>query len=84
MNINNFSIIPMVKLINNILVIATVKEPVAGWIDNVYGATGALLGAALGLIRTIHGNPDNYADVVPADFVIHCCIAAAWNIANIK
>ncbi|KAJ8939201.1 hypothetical protein NQ318_019442 [Aromia moschata] len=66
------------------IVIATVKEPVAGWIDNVYGATGILLGVALGLLRTLHGNSKNRADMVPADYVVNSCLAAIWDVATMK
>lgn len=52
----------------------------AGWIDNFYGSTGILVGAALGVMRTLHGNERNKADVVPADYVINSAIAAAWNV----
>lgn len=66
------------------LVIATVKEPVAGWIDNLYGATGVLLGAAVGLLRTLNCKPSNRSDMVPADYVINSCLAATWDVATIK
>lgn len=65
-----------------LLVIATAKEPIAGWIDNFYGSTGILIGAALGVMRTLHGDERNRADVVPADYVINSAIVAAWNIHN--
>lgn len=60
------------------------KEPVAGWIDNFYGATGVLVGAALGLLRTLRGKKENRADMVPADYVVNSAIAAVWDIASIK
>lgn len=66
------------------LVLATVKEPVAGYIDNLYGATGVLMGAAIGLVRTLHCNPNNLADMVPADFVVNNAIAAAWDLGSGK
>lgn len=56
----------------------------AGWIDNVYGATGVLLGAAVGLLRTMHGNSQKRAEMVPADYVINSCLAATWDIATVK
>lgn len=66
------------------IVIATSKEPVAGWIDNMYGATGVTVGVALGLIRTLHCKLDCLADLVPADYVINCTIASAWYAGTLK
>lgn len=66
------------------IVIATLKEPVAGWIDNIYGATGVLLGVAVGLLRVLQGRSSNHADMVPADYVINSVLAAAWDVATIK
>ncbi|VEN63880.1 unnamed protein product [Callosobruchus maculatus] len=66
------------------IVIATVKEPVSGWIDNVYGATGVLLGVAMGLLRVLRCGKNNKADMVPADYVVNSCLAAAWDVASMK
>lgn len=66
------------------IVLATYKEPVAGWIDNFYGPTGVLHGASMGLLRTLHVKPKNFADMVPADYVVNSAIAAGWDIATIK
>lgn len=60
----------------------TANEPISGWINNVYGVTGIIVGAALGLIRTIYCLPSMVIDVVPADFVINCVIAAAYDVAR--
>lgn len=59
--------------------IATNKEPVAGWIDNLYGPTGILVGACLGVIRSVRSKPDNIAELVPADYVVNCILASAWD-----
>ncbi|KAL1502598.1 hypothetical protein ABEB36_007719 [Hypothenemus hampei] len=66
------------------IVIATVKEPVSGWIDNVYGATGVMVGAAVGLLRSLYGKKENKAEMVPADYVINSCLAAMWDVATFK
>ncbi|XP_023025092.2 fatty acyl-CoA reductase wat [Leptinotarsa decemlineata] len=66
------------------IVTATYKEPISGWIDNVYGATGVLLGVAIGLLRVLRGDANNYADMVPADYVVNCSLATAWEVATLK
>lgn len=62
--------------------ISTSQEPVAGWINNIYGATGVVVGAGLGILRTMHCDPDMIADLVPADMVINVMIASAWDVAT--
>jgi len=64
------------------IVIATSKEPVAGWINNFYGPTGVVAGAGLGLLRSIHANGNCIADLVPCDNVVNGIIAAAWHIGS--
>lgn len=56
----------------------------AGYIDNIYGPVGVLLGAALGVMRTLYGDENKTADVVPADFVINTIIAAGWYVGTTK
>lgn len=73
-----------VAVVRPSIVIATNKEPVPGWIDNLYGSTGVLLGAATGLIRSLHCVEHYKADMVPADHVINTSIAAAWDIATTR
>ncbi|KAL3271475.1 hypothetical protein HHI36_021960 [Cryptolaemus montrouzieri] len=63
------------------IVIASVSEPVAGWIDNFYGATGVFLGAAIGLLRSLNGDKKNVAEMIPADYVINAGLAALWETA---
>lgn len=62
--------------------ISTAKEPVAGWINNIYGATGVVMGVGMGILRTMHCNPDMIADLVPADMAINVMIATAWDVAT--
>ncbi|EFN79578.1 Fatty acyl-CoA reductase 1 [Harpegnathos saltator] len=66
------------------IVIATAKDPIAGWINNVYGATGILVGAAMGFLRCLHCVSENKADIIPADYVIANIIVAAWDTAKRK
>ncbi|KAF7993213.1 hypothetical protein HCN44_006273 [Aphidius gifuensis] len=64
------------------IMIPTSEEPVCGWINNLYGATGVVFGAGIGVIRTLHCKIENVADIIPADYVINNIIVAAWDIHN--
>lgn len=60
------------------MVISTYQEPIRGWIDNMYGPTGIVAGAGLGLIQTLHCDPNVNAEMVPVDFVVNGMIAASY------
>lgn len=60
-------------------VMATYKEPIRSWIDNLYGPTGVLVGAGTGVLRTLHGDIDKTAEIVPVDYVVNSMIAASYN-----
>lgn len=64
------------------IVISTFKDPIPGWIDNLYGPTGLVTGAAAGVVRTIYCNPDVTSDLVPVDLTVNalvCSTADAYN-----
>uniref|UniRef100_T1HPR8 Fatty acyl-CoA reductase n=1 Tax=Rhodnius prolixus TaxID=13249 RepID=T1HPR8_RHOPR len=60
------------------IVIGCDKEPLEGWINNFYGATGVSLAASLGLMRVWYGDPAKIADIIPADKVVKAIIASMW------
>lgn len=64
------------------IVVSTWKEPIAGWTNNLYGATGVVVGSGIGLLRTLHCVPNNVAEIIPADIVINNIVVAAWDIAQ--
>lgn len=66
------------------IVIATWKEPVAGWINNLYGPTGCAVGSALGLLHTMHCDQKMVGDMIPADYVVNAIMVAAWDIAKAR
>ncbi|XP_024936806.1 fatty acyl-CoA reductase wat isoform X2 [Cephus cinctus] len=66
------------------IVISSYAEPIEGWVDNISGATGALVGAGAGLIRTLNIDPDCTAELVPVDYSVNALIATAWDVANNK
>lgn len=61
-----------------ILVVATYKEPIKSWIDNLYGPTGALVGAGTGLLRVMRIDKNCRAEIVPVDCVVNSLLAAAY------
>uniref|UniRef100_A0A182JDN0 Fatty acyl-CoA reductase n=1 Tax=Anopheles atroparvus TaxID=41427 RepID=A0A182JDN0_ANOAO len=60
------------------IVIATNEEPISGWTDNIYGLNGVIAGVALGIIRIMHVDDNNKADIIPADIVVNAVLAAGW------
>lgn len=53
-----------------------------GWVDNLNGPTGLLIGAGKGVIRSMHCNGDYHAEVVPVDLAINAIITIAHKIAT--
>nr|AGK27745.1 fatty acyl-CoA reductase [Ericerus pela] len=53
-------------------------EPIPGWVDNLNGPTGLLIGAGKGVIRTMHCNGNLKADLIPVDIVCNGMIAIPW------
>ncbi|XP_076164073.1 fatty acyl-CoA reductase wat [Ptiloglossa arizonensis] len=66
------------------IVLSTEKEPIVGWTNNLYGATGAVVASYIGLLHTIHCKEKNVAELIPADYVVSNIIAAAWDVAHRK
>lgn len=51
------------------------SEPVPGWVDNLNGPVGLMLGAGKGVIRTMLCDGSLYAQVIPVDTAINAIIA---------
>lgn len=65
-------------------VIATYSEPMPGWVDNLNGPTGLMIGAGKGVIRSMHCNGEYHAEVVPVDFAINTIIVISYKLATEK
>ncbi|XP_037045453.1 fatty acyl-CoA reductase wat-like [Bradysia coprophila] len=63
------------------IITSSVKEPVVGYIDNLYGPTGVVYGAGTGVLRTMHCDRDVVANIVPVDMTVNALIAASWDVA---
>lgn len=61
--------------------VSTDKEPVEGWVDNIYGPTGAIIGVGAGLIRVLMAKPSSKVEMIPADMTVNALIATAWDVA---
>lgn len=64
------------------VVVSAAKEPICGWIDNLYGPTGVLVGVGGGLIRAMHMDREVTANVVPIDMCVNAILASAWDIGT--
>ncbi|CAG9770278.1 unnamed protein product [Ceutorhynchus assimilis] len=64
------------------IVIATYKEPVKSWINNMYGPTGVVAGVGVGLLRTLYCDPEVNANLVPVDMCVNSLITAAWEVGE--
>lgn len=67
-----------------VTVISSVREPMAGWVDNWNGPTGIIAAAGKGFFRTMLCHENKIADLVPVDVVINLMICAAWRTATTR
>ncbi|KAJ8707585.1 hypothetical protein PYW07_011262 [Mythimna separata] len=66
------------------IVTAAWKEPIPGWVDNLNGPTGLIIGSGKGVIRTMHCEPSYRADAISVDVVANACILIAYVTAQDK
>ncbi|XP_032577187.1 fatty acyl-CoA reductase wat [Drosophila sechellia] len=64
------------------VIIASYKEPMPGWIDNLYGPIAVLYGAAFGILRITLLNLKAQAGIVPVDYCVNMVLTCAWNTAR--
>ncbi len=75
--------IPLV-IVRPSIVMGSAKEPMPGWIDNINGPIGVLVGGSKGFLKVTRSNPDLVGDMIPVDYTINLMIALAWYTANHK
>nr|AWJ25025.1 fatty acyl-CoA reductase [Nilaparvata lugens] len=71
-----------VSIFRPAIVVAAYKEPIRGWIDNLYGPSGVIVGCGTGVLRTLHCDENVIANIVPVDSAVNAMIATAWKTAN--
>ncbi|XP_017110719.1 fatty acyl-CoA reductase wat isoform X2 [Drosophila elegans] len=64
------------------VIIASYKEPMNGWIDNLYGPIAVLFGAAIGVLRVTRLNLKANAGIVPVDYCANMLLTCAWDTAR--
>lgn len=53
-----------------------------GWVQNLNGPTGLLVGAGKGVIRSMHCRADYEADIMPVDVAINSVILTAHELGT--
>lgn len=67
-----------------ILVTPAWAEPCEGWVDSLNGPVGVLIASAKGVNRSMLGNNDYNAEVIPVDVGIAGLITIAWTVGTMK
>ncbi|XP_028775575.1 fatty acyl-CoA reductase 3-like [Neltuma alba] len=73
--------IPLV-IIRPTMVTSTYKEPFPGWIEGFRTVDAVIGGYAKGKLTCFPGNPKTILDLIPADIVVNCMMAAMANHSN--
>ncbi|RVE49009.1 hypothetical protein evm_006367 [Chilo suppressalis] len=64
------------------IVTPSYKEPMEGWVDNLNGPIGLMIGAGKGVIRSMHCYGHYHAEVIPVDIAINSIIVIAYKIGT--
>ncbi|XP_071879152.1 putative fatty acyl-CoA reductase CG5065 [Bombus fervidus] len=64
------------------IVTPALAEPLPGWVDNLNGPVGLMVGAGKGVIRSMLCNGSYHAEVIPVDLAINALIAVAYRTAT--
>ncbi|XP_071649873.1 fatty acyl-CoA reductase 1-like [Temnothorax longispinosus] len=60
------------------IVTSSIKEPVPGWIDNIYGPIGFFIGCGKGVIQIGCCNKYVHENLIPVDIVIKVMLVVSW------
>ncbi|XP_060645561.1 fatty acyl-CoA reductase wat-like [Drosophila nasuta] len=63
-------------------IVATNKEPMSGWIDNIYGPLAMVYGTGIGVLRIAPMNVRALNPILPVDYCANCILACAMQTAN--
>lgn len=68
-----------IKTIFASLVISTWRDPMPGWLDNLNGPVGMMMGAGQGVIRVSMCDKDVVPDFMAVDVAIQAMIIATYH-----
>ncbi|KAH8347026.1 hypothetical protein KR059_004330 [Drosophila kikkawai] len=60
------------------IIMPTYKDPVIGWMDNLFGPMAIVFGAARGVVRAVMVESKAKIGMVPADYCGNVTLACAW------
>nr|XP_043067691.1 fatty acyl-CoA reductase wat-like isoform X1 [Drosophila bipectinata] len=63
-------------------ILPTYKEPLVGWIDNLYGPIGMMFGIAFGVLRVTSIDRKVLSSLVPVDYAGNAGLASIWQTAK--
>ncbi|XP_063242153.1 fatty acyl-CoA reductase wat-like isoform X2 [Bacillus rossius redtenbacheri] len=66
-----------VAIVRPSMVVSAVREPLPGWLDNMYGPISIVTGVGTGVLRVNNADIDLVLDLVPADMVTNCILSVA-------
>ncbi|KAL0858675.1 hypothetical protein ABMA27_011167 [Loxostege sticticalis] len=66
------------------IVISALRTPFPGWVENMNGPTGVIVGAGKGVLHVFSCRRDARADMIPVDIATDSLLAAAWETATDK
>ncbi|GAU98010.1 hypothetical protein RvY_09214 [Ramazzottius varieornatus] len=73
-----------VGIVRPSIVGAAVEHPHPGYIDNYNGPSGLLAAIGKGALRTMLGDRNAIADIVPVDYAVDVLIATPWHLESTK
>lgn len=67
-----------VVIVRPSIVMSSLMEPAAGWVDTINGPVGLSILGALGILQKIKVNSEVVFDLIPADTVSNALVSIAW------
>ncbi|EDW44836.1 fatty acyl-CoA reductase wat [Drosophila sechellia] len=64
------------------IIMSAYKEPLVGWVDNLFGPLALCFGGARGIMRVTTVDPTAKISMVPADYCVNVALACAWKTAE--